>query len=293
MEVAGAAPTQSSNGGQGGAPAGNTAAPAVNTGTTASSSGTDWTANFSPELKEYATTKGFKDPSAVVDSYRNFEKLMGAPKDRILKLPEKDDASPEWDEISSRLGWPGKPEDYGLQTPKEGGDEDFTKAMAKTLHDARVPRRQAQAIVKGYSDYATAKQAQVTAQQEQVRGQQTQELQKEWGQAFNQNVEIGKRAVQAFGFDRETVDKLETSLGFAGVMKMMHTIGSKIGEDKFISGHHNNQSFGGVLTPDQAQARIQIAKQDKELMSRYIKGDRAVVEEMKMLHQMAYPDVQG
>lgn len=287
MEVAGAAPA---SGGQGGAPA--AAAPTINNSPAGSppSAAPEWTASFNDELKGYVQTKGFKDPASVVDSYRNFEKLMGAPKERILRLPEKEDASPEWDEISTKLGWPREAKDYGFETPKEGGDPAFTDAMAKIFHEARVPRRQAQAIVSKYSEFMTAQKAQIEAQQDQQRGVQTGELKKEWGAAFDQNVMVGKRAVQAFGFDGATIDKLESALGWSGVMKMMHAIGSKVGEHNFVSGSQNSGSFGGVMTPSQAKSRIAALRGDPEFTRRYEQGGVSQREEFDKLHQMAYPD---
>ena len=88
-------------GGDGGAGAGNTGAGA--------GAPADWTSGFNDELKGYVTSKGFKDPASVLESYRNSESLIGKLKgvgsDRIIGLPEKADA-PEWKDNWNKLGTP-------------------------------------------------------------------------------------------------------------------------------------------------------------------------------------------
>ena len=86
-----------------------TAAPVVTETPAAPAAPADWTAGLPEEMKGYVQNKGFKDPSAVVESYRNFEKLMGVPQDRMIKLPEKAEDKAAWDSIYNRLGRPEKP----------------------------------------------------------------------------------------------------------------------------------------------------------------------------------------
>src|SRR5690606_18358521 len=80
------------------------AAPAATT--TTQTTATDWTSGFSDDLKGFVQNKGFKDPASVLDSYRNLEKLMGTPKERLLRLPENMDDANAMGEIYTRLGRP-------------------------------------------------------------------------------------------------------------------------------------------------------------------------------------------
>jgi hypothetical protein len=129
--------------------------------------GSDWTSGLSDDLRGYAQNKGFKDPGAVVDSYRNFEKLMGAPKERLLTLPEKSE-DPAWGEVYNRLGRPLKPEEYQLSVP-EGDSGEFAKAASSWFHEQGLSKKQAQGVVNKYNEHlAKQSEAQATQQKAQI-----------------------------------------------------------------------------------------------------------------------------
>ncbi len=295
MSDAGAAPAA---GGQGGAPAaGGTAAPAAGTtaattttGATQTGGSTDWAASFSDnDLKSYAQNKGWKDPSEAVNSYRQLEKLHGVPAERLLKLPDKPDA-PEWADINLKLGVPKDAKEYQFDVPKEYGDDKFADTAKDWFHKAGVPKSRAEAIVKNWNEYVGQK---ITAEKAAYQAEQVKQadgLKKEWGAAYDQNLQMAKRAAQAFGFEEPVIDKLQQSMGFASVMKLMHSLQTKIGEDSFVGGSQNNNSFGGVMTPGQAQAQIALRKKDVDFASRLGKKDSAAMEEWTTLHKMAFPD---
>lgn len=243
----------------------------------------DWYSSFNDDMKGYVQNKGFKDPAAVVDSYRNLEKLMGAPKERLLKLPEKDD-SPEWNDIYSKLGKPSKPEEYNF---KLGNESDFKWAQ-QAFHEAGLTAKQAAALAEKWTGY---QESSMKGQQEQFNQkieQETVGLKKEWGMAYDKNIEQAKRAVSALGVPGEAIDALEKSIGFSAVMKMMHGLGSKLGEDSFVSGQ-NKQNFG-AMTPESAQNRITSLRGDPAFVQKYVAGDVSAREEMEKLHRWAYPD---
>jgi len=65
----------------------------------AGGAGGEWYAGIADEgLRGYVQTKGFKDPGALAESYRNLEKLQGVPQERLLKLPpgESVDIELQW-----------------------------------------------------------------------------------------------------------------------------------------------------------------------------------------------------
>lgn len=246
----------------------------------------EWFSGFNDDLKGYVQTKGFKGPDAVVDAYRNLEKLHGVPQERLLKLPEKlDDASLA--PIFDRLGRPEKPEGYSL-APEKGGDENFIKFAQGMFHEAGLTKSQGEKLAGKWNEYIKTAQDNHVKQFNEKATQENEALKKEWGQAYDQNVEIGRNAVQAFGIDKETLDKLENSMGFAALMKFAHSLGQKLGEDSFIGPNSKTGGFG-VMSPQQAQHRIKQLGQDREWTNRYVNGGVAEREEMERLQKMAYP----
>lgn len=266
-----------------GAPAGaNAAAPAA-AAPAAAPAPSDWTTGLNDDLKGYVQNKGFKDPGMALESYRNLEKLLGAPKERLLRLPEKDDA-PEWGEVYGRLGRPEKAEDYKIQ-----GDPDFVKWAQGTFHESGLSAKQAQALTEKYNKYVEGLQTQQQQNYEAKIQQEDAALKKEWGAAFDQNVNLAKSAAKTLGISGEQIDALEKAMGFAGVMKFMHGLGAKVGEDAFVSGGNKSSGFG-ALTPEAAMNRLTALKNDPTFVSKYIAGDAQARAEMEKLHRYAYPE---
>lgn len=249
-----------------------------------------WSESLSPELKEYVTNKGFKDPTSVLESYRNLEKLRGVPQDRLLKLPESPDA-PEWKDVYAKLGTPATPNDYGLE-PSEGGDEGFLNWAKETFHGLNLTKNQAHALVEKFGEYAVQKtESQNADYGEKIKAQEL-ELKKEWGSAYHQNIAQAQAAARAFDIPGEAVDALEKSIGFDGTMKFLSNIGKKMGEAAFHGGNQR-QGFGEageILSPSQAKAKIAALKADSTFTEKYLAGDGAARERLSRLHKMAYPD---
>ena len=70
--------------------------------------------------------KGVPD---VLTSYRNLEKLIGVPPERVIKLPGDKDPVESWNSVYDRLGRPKAAADYKIPLP-EGDTGEFAKAIA-------------------------------------------------------------------------------------------------------------------------------------------------------------------
>lgn len=247
----------------------------------------EWYKSFNDDLKGYVQNKGFKDPQSVVESYKNFEKLMGAPKDRLLKLPEKADA-PEWNEVYTKLGRPSDPKEYDFKLP-EGSDPVFDSWARENFHKLGLTKTQAETLMKGYTELNTKLGTDMNDKMQMQIKEQELNLKKEWGAAFDQNVQVAKKAAAQFGLDGKAIDNLETALGYDGVMKFLQNIGSKIGESSFV-GSNSIQGFGGVSTPEQARYQIAELKKDSNFISKWQAGDAESRNKLTQLHKWAYPE---
>ncbi len=92
---------------------------------------------------------------------------------------------------------------------------------------------------------------------------------------------VAQAAVRALGVDPTAVAALEKAVGYAKVMDLFRNIGSKIGEDRFVSGGGSNT--GNVMTKEQAIAEKAALKRDEAWVSRYLKGG---VEEKRQLNAL-------
>ena len=262
---------------------------AAATAAAASAPAGKWSDGFDSDLKDYVTQKGFQDPKAVLESYRNLEKLRGVPENRLLKLPDAPDA-PEWNDVYSKLGKPATPEGYGLK-PKDANNAGFTKWATDAFHKLNLTTEQGQKLVEQFNSFNASQQAEIGAAHTAKVQAQVEGLKKEWGAAYNQNVARAQSAYRQFGIPDAAIDSLEQSIGFDGVMKLFGKLGSQVGEHSFVGGDQGNQSFGEgvILTPDQANARIKALKQDTTWANNYLKGSVKERQEMDRLIKMANP----
>lgn len=234
-----------------------------------------------PELKGFAELKGWKDPAAAIESYRNLEKLQGVPPERLLKIPEAGDAE-GMKAINAKFGWapPEKAEDYQLPVP-EGMQDTFAKVAAAEFHKLGVPKEMAQKIAAFANNYTLS---QMEADNTAIITQHNSELaalKTEWGSNFDPLVETGKRAIAEYmpktGLTDADMDALRDTLGTAKFNKLWAGIGSTMGEAAFVDG--GAQTAPGQMTPEAALVRRGQLTNDAEWFKRYQSGDVKAVNE--------------
>lgn len=260
------------------------AASAANPSTAATSSSTtatDWTVSLSEEQRGYVQNKGFKDPASVLDSYRNFEKLMGVPQDQILKLPKADDAE-GWKGVYKKLGAPEKPDEYKF----EGGSPELSKWASENFLNLGLTRKQGESLFSGFSKYA---QEMTQAKENEMAAKAAEEeisLKKEWGSNYEQNVKLAKQAAQKYGLSEQVIDSIEKGAGYSGVMKFLSEIGKTTAEDNFVGG--NGKGAPARMSPEAARQRINELKADSDFGMKLNAGDVNAKKEWDSLHLIAY-----
>lgn len=249
--------------------------------------GSDWTSGLAEDEKGYIANKGFKQPGEVLKAYRELEKTFGAPKERLLIKPEKEDDAAAMGEFYNKLGRPGSPNDYELDLPKEGADKDFTDWAKTAFHKHGLTKKQASELAKDYMGFnANRNDQQVKANGERLENE-DKALKKEWGAAYEQNKNIAQRAINVFGIDQAKLEKLEGSLGSAETAKLFQKIGERLGEDKFVSS--GGRQGVGAMTPDAARAEIARLRSDPTFVKNFGAGDGEAVKRMNDLHLWAFP----
>lgn len=166
------------------------------------------------ELKPTATAKGWdKFASAdealpvIATSYLNAEKLLGAPREKLLRLPDEG-ASPEaWDKVYAAIGRPETPEGYKVEKPAdvpadfpyETAIEPMFKAALPELHKLGQTPAQVQGlaalITKINVDAMQAHQAEMQQRAEQGEA----ELRRELGGRYDTDMALADRAAVRFG----------------------------------------------------------------------------------------------
>lgn len=221
----------------------------------------------------------------AVKSHMEAEKHLGVPADQLLRMP-KDAADAEgWTRVNERLGVPKEAKEYDFSTVKfaDGSDLDapFIEALAPALQAARVSKENAPAVVKAITAFLDKSDAGEAADKTAALNAERETLKINWGSNVEANMLIARQAAAALNVDEAAVKALENTIGYAKTMEMFRNIGTKIGEDAFVS----NKAPGGsgVMSADQATATLKERQNDAAWNTKLMSGDATAVKEFNNL----------
>jgi len=168
-----------------------------------------WTAQLESELQSNETLTRHESISDLGKAYLELEARV---KDSV-RIPGEDATDEERREFFAKLGRPETPEGYQFKRPElpEGfvrpeEVEQDEKTFAAHAHELGLTQAQAQALYDFYAGLMTK--SYERSMQEQARALEA--LKGEWGQQFQERVELAHRAAKALGGD-EFIDYLEQS----------------------------------------------------------------------------------
>lgn len=241
------------------------------------------------ELKVgYVQNKGWSDPSAVVDSYMNLEKMMGADKaGRTVVMPGEKAEAAELDAFYAKLGRPTEAKDYKVDVP-QGSPPEYADGFRSKAHELGLTSKQVEGLAAWNNEFAGTLSASQQNQSVEQFNRDVTAVRQEWGAAHDQNLVVARNAAAALGWDATKIDKVSGALGHKATMDMLYQIGSKTGESDFVTG--TGTSFGGAKTPAQAKAEIQALRSDKGFMTKWMNKDAESLAKWSQLHQYAFPE---
>ena len=236
------------------------------------------------DLRGEPSLQSFDSVDKLAKSYVHARKMIGADPDQMLQLPKEDDAE-GWDSVYERLGRPNAPDGYDFELG-DGEQSDEVADFKNVAHQLGLTNDQARNILGIYNQISQNDMAQEDEQFEQMNVEYLQDIQSEWGDSFNKNAELARRAFTDFASE-ELMDVLrETGLSnHPEMLKTFARIGQVLSEDNVLPG---TRGAIGSMTPVHAQESIDSKMADKEFRSAYLDGthpnhDRAV-QEMQRLH---------
>lgn len=221
----------------------------------------------------------------AVKSHMEAEKHLGVPADQLLRMP-KDAADAEgWGRVNERFGVPKEAKDYDFSTIKLTGDKPLpaalTEALAPALLAAHIGKDVAPDVVKAIASYLNTQETATATDKTAALAADREALRINWGTNVEANLLIAKQAATALNVSEEAVKTLEDTIGYGKVMEMFRLIGTKIGEDAFVS----NKAPGGsgVMSVDQAKATLQERQNDKGWNDKLMAGDATTMKEFNNL----------
>jgi hypothetical protein len=243
-----------------------------------------WNAGFDEETSAYVQNKGWQSPVDILSSYRNLEKFAGGSKN-LIELPGVDADETALNNFFNKLGRPEAPDKYGLKAP-ENADPELVNWFKQNAHKAGLSEKQAATLFDAWNGMSGERMQAMQAQMREASEREITELKKEWGQAYDTQIDAGRRAAAALGYDEAKLGAIEDKLGTAEMLRLFATLGSKMGEDSFEGGERTGSSFG--VTPAAAKQQIADLKMDKNFMSEYLNGNPDAINKMKRLMESAH-----
>lgn len=248
----------------------------------------NWYDGFSDENKGYAQLKNFKDPQAVLESYRNLEKIHSTPQERILKLPEKAD-DPAWKDIYKRLGAPEKADGYEVKVP-EGMNTEFAEWAKEQFHGLNLTKAQGDKLAAAWNERVQSEMTKHAEAMNDAMLQQEAKIKAEWGAAFEQNKDTVFKIAGAMGMTEEQAQAVSRVIGADTLNRMLLQVatkfGIKFGEDTFRGeGANSGSNNFGQMSPEAARARLSELRNDREWTTRYLNGGAQEAAEMNRLQK--------
>lgn len=237
-------------------------------------------------LREFVEKKGWDTPEKALTSYRNLESHLGAPADRIVRLPEKAD-DPAWADVRAKVGFapPADASEYDFSVP-EGFNDDYATFARSAFKEVGLPKEMAKALVDKNNAWV---EQQLEAQQKAIERGVTDAqaaLKAELGGKYEATMTLAQRAEAAMKADMGLGDEeLLAMMNSAprAYYKLLAGYGATMGEAEHISGDGSGANGLRDMTPEAAQERITALKNDPESRRKYLDGDADTVREMRHL----------
>lgn len=196
-----------------------------------------WKETISEEFRNDPNISKFTEIDALAKSYINATRMIGQDK---FSIPNENSTDDQWQEVYGKLGRPESPDKYKLEVQSETAslDEGAIKQFAENAHQLGLNNKQAQGILEFYKNSMEGSIQQARIDTETAQANAEQELRKEWGRSYDENIKkagaIAKANMSEDILNMELKDG--TRIGdHPSVIKGFASIANLMSEDKLVS----------------------------------------------------------
>jgi hypothetical protein len=257
----------------------------------------DWAGGLTDDGRGFIQNKGWTEPSQMLDSYIALEKMNGTSPDKLLKLPDDQDADGAMNDIYTRLGRPDTAEgyDFGNVTAPVESTLDFSGPFKGWAHEIGLSNKQAAALLDKVNNHVGGLQGQLDESRTAEADSDIAALRKEWGGEFDANIAAGKAYLTKFGVGDEARQSMQEAMGTRAFIEHCAKVGRGLGEapgpgSDGLDPDAVGSGFG--LTPEHARAKIGELQADSDFMGRYMAHGTGSAEfkRMQKLMEIGHPD---
>jgi hypothetical protein len=221
----------------------------------------DWRSEIPEEIRSHKSLETIQDVGSLAKSFVNAQSMIGA--DKVAK-PGKHATADDWNNFYDKVGRPASADAYELKSKlPEGQSEnpEMVNWFKQTAHKVGLLPHQAQSLLDEYNEFSGSQTTQSAHATEEQINQVALDLKKEYGQAFDDRMAVGKGVLENFSaIPVEEFEDLTLSNGMKlgdhpAIIKTMVNIGQymkeKMGEDTLAG-----VKTSGGLTPNQASEKL-------------------------------------
>ena len=205
-----------------------------------------WKETISEEFRNDPNISKFTEIDALAKSYINATRMIGQDK---VAVPNENSTDDQWNEVYGKLGRPESPDKYKLEANSDVVplDEGAIKQFAENAHQLGLNNKQAQGILEFYKNSMEGSVQQARIDTETAQANAEQELRKEWGRSYDENIKkagaIAKANMSEDILNMELKDG--TRIGdHPSVIKGFANIANLMSEDKLVSTESENVDRG-------------------------------------------------
>ena len=205
-----------------------------------------WKETISEEFRNDPNISKFTEIDALAKSYINATRMIGQDK---VAVPNENSTDDQWNEVYGKLGRPESADKYKLEVQSETAplDESAIKQFAENAHQLGLNNKQAQGILEFYKNSMEGSVQQARVETETAQANAEQELRKEWGRSYDENIKkagaIAKANMSEDILNMELKDG--TRIGdHPSVIKGFASIANLMSEDKLVSTESENVDRG-------------------------------------------------
>ena len=171
----------------------------------------DWRKFVSSEYGTHASTASIQNLDSLAKSYINAQSLVGK-KGRIIP-PSDEDSEEVWNEFWTKLGRPGKPEEYQFEVVEGLEDIDFSDIetdFRSKAYKAGMSKKQANEAWKFFKETTKAGKDEITTSSKTRYNEEWTALKNEWGSAYPDKIKKVQVLLSKFG-DEKTKEWIKNS----------------------------------------------------------------------------------
>ena len=205
-----------------------------------------WKEAIPEELRNDPNISKFTELESLAKSYVNATRMIGQDK---VAIPNNNSTEDQWNEVYDKLGRPESADKYQLDVKSDVVplDESAVKSFTENAHKLGLNNKQAQGILEFYKNSMEGSAQQNQVDMETAQAQAEQELRKEWGRAYEDNIKkagaVAKANMDANILDMQLKDG--TRLGdHPSIIKGFANIANILSEDKLVSTESESVSQG-------------------------------------------------